>query len=290
MDDQKLKERIYSIDFLRGLVMMIMLLDHTRDFVHHGAFLTDPTDLTTTTVPLFFTRWITHYCAPTFVFLSGISIYLQKMNGKTNAELSRFLFTRGLWLILLEFTVVRFGIVFNFDYSFFGMAQVIWVIGASMIVMAGLIWLPVRVVGAIGVLMIVLHNLLDVFQVPPNIAFGGQPLPELSQVFWIILHQPGVIPIAEGWVAFLAYPLIPWVGVMAAGYALGVIYAWEPATRKRLLLGLGLAATVLFVALRATNFYGDPGPWMTKTELIERSAASANEGPAPSEARGSIGT
>ncbi len=268
MDDQKLKERIYSIDFLRGLVMMIMLLDHTRDFVHHGAFLTDPTDPTTTTVPLFFTRWITHYCAPAFVFLSGISIYLQKMSGKTNAELSRFLFTRGLWLIFLEFTVVRFGVVFNFDYSFFGMAQVIWVIGVSMIVMAALIWVPLRIVGAIGVLMIIFHNLLDTFQVPPNIAFAGQPPPDLSQVLWIILHQPGIIPIVEGSAAFALYPLIPWIGVMAAGFAAGAIYNWDPAKRRKWLLVAGSGATVLFVVVRLINIYGDPIPWSQQTSPV----------------------
>src|SRR5829696_3756445 len=169
MNVENVKQRIYSIDFLRGVVMMLMLLDHTRDFVHHGALISDPTDPATTTVPIFFTRWITHYCAPTFVFLSGISIYLQKLYGKSNGELSRFLFTRGLWLIFLEFTFVRLGAVFNFDYGgFFGMAQVIWVIGASMIVMAILIWLPVRVTGVIGLLMIVLHNLLDRYDVPPS--------------------------------------------------------------------------------------------------------------------------
>src|SRR6478735_9694718 len=161
MDSEKIKQRIYSVDLLRGVVMMIMLLDHTRDFVYHNGLISDPTDMATTTVPLFFSRWITHYCAPTFVFLSGVSIFLQKMNGKSNTELSRFLFTRGLWLVVLEFTVVRSLVVFNFDYSsFFGMAQVIWVIGVSMIVMAGLIFLPLRVIAILGIAMIFLHNLL----------------------------------------------------------------------------------------------------------------------------------
>ncbi len=147
-----IKERIYSIDLLRGVVMMIMLIDHTREFVHAGAMQFDPTDLSKTSVAVFFTRWITHYCAPIFVFLAGTSIFLQKLNGKSNAELSRFLWTRGLWLVILEFTVVRFGIVFNLDYSAsFGMVQVIWVIGVSMIVMAALIYLPVKVVGGVGV-------------------------------------------------------------------------------------------------------------------------------------------
>lgn len=263
MTSDRIKERIYSIDLLRGVVMMIMLLDHTRDFVHHEALLSDPTDPATTTVAIFFTRWITHYCAPTFVFLSGVSIYLQKLNGKSNAELSRFLFTRGLWLIFLEFTVVRFGMVFNFDYSFFGMGQVIWVIGVSMIVMAGLIYLPARIVGVAALAMIVLHNLLDRFQLPPNIAFGGEGT--FAQSLWIILHQMGVVPlVTHGPVIFFGYPLIPWVGVMAAGWAVGTIYNWEAGRRRKLLYAVGIAATILFVALRLVNVYGDPAPWSSQ--------------------------
>jgi uncharacterized membrane protein len=277
---EQIKERIYSIDFLRGIVMMIMLLDHTRDFVYHGALLTDPTNPATTTVPLFFTRWITHYCAPTFVFLSGVSIYLQKMYGKSAGELSRFLFTRGLWLILLEFTIVRFGFVFNFDYSFLGVAQVIWVIGLSMVVMAALVYLPVRIVGLFGVGLIVLHNLLDRFQVPPAIAFGGNPPPDLSQIVWMILHQPGVIPVFGGASSsFLAYPLIPWVGVMAAGYALGTVYSWDAARRRKLLLGLGLTMCALFVVIRFTNVYGDPDRWFTKEQAAAQVAAAAQNRP-----------
>lgn len=259
---REIKERIYSVDLLRGVVMMIMLLDHTRDYLLAGALQSDPTDPATTTVAVFFTRWITHYCAPTFVFLSGVSIYLQKANGKSNAELSRFLFTRGLWLIFLEFTLVRFSIVFNFDYSFFGMAQVIWVIGISMIVMAALIYLPVKVVGAASVVMIVLHNLLDGFQVPPQIVFAGTPAPSFSQDLWIMLHQQGVVPLFGGASqAFFAYPLIPWIGVMAAGYALGPVYKWESEKRRKLLLKLGLLATALFVVIRLVNIYGDPSHW-----------------------------
>src|SRR5580765_6326362 len=257
----KIKERIYSVDFLLGLVMMIMLLDHTRDYVMAGALQSDPTDPATTTVAVFFTRWITHYCAPTFVFLSGVSIYLQKLSGKTNGELARFLITRGLWLIFLEFTIIRFSMVFNLDYSFFGMAQVIWVIGVSMIVMAALIYLPVKVVGATGVAMIVLHNLLDGFRVPPQIAFGGTPPPSLSQSLWIAFHQPGIVPITGSSSIFFAYPLIPWIGVMAAGYALGTIYAWEPERRRKLLLALGVSGTLLFIVIRLINIYGDPLPW-----------------------------
>lgn len=267
MNTEPIKERIYSIDFLRGVVMMIMLLDHTRDFVHHGALLSDPTDMSSTTVPLFFTRWITHYCAPVFVFLSGVSIFLQKMNGKSNRELSRFLFTRGLWLVVLEFTVIRFLVTFNFDYaSFVGMAQVIWVIGVSMIVMAALIYLPFRVVGIVGLAMIVLHNMLDAYSLSPPIAFGGSP--DLLQTVWLILHQQGVVPVG-GSIAFIAYPLIPWVGVMAAGYALGSIYTWNAERRRKFLLIAGIAATFLFVVLRASNFYGDPSPWRNQTQFVE---------------------
>jgi uncharacterized membrane protein len=278
---ENLRRRIFAVDLLRGIVMMIMLLDHTRDFVQAGALLSDPTNPATTTVAVFFTRWITHYCAPTFVFLSGVSIYLQKLAGKSNAELSRFLWTRGLWLILLEFTVIRFLVVFNLDYTFFGMAQVIWVIGVSMIVMAALIYLPVNAVGIAGVLMIFLHNLFDGFQVPPNIAFAGAPPPDLWQSIRIILHQPGVIRLFSDSQAFVAYPLIPWVGAMMAGYALGPAYAWESDRRRKLLLRLGLAATVLFVAVRLVNVYGDPVPWSTEIRPPAMVAAST-DGSVPS--------
>lgn len=272
-----IKERIYSIDLLRGVVMMIMLLDHTRDFVHHGALLSDPADPATTTVPIFFTRWITHYCAPTFVFLSGVSIFLQRMNGKSNRELSRFLFTRGLWLVVLEFTVIRFLVTFNFDYaSFFGMAQVIWVIGVSMMVMAALIFLPLKIVGVLGVAMILLHNLLDPLSLPPQIAFGGSP--GFLQAVWLILHQQSVIPVSGGSIIFIAYPLIPWVGVMAAGFALGSVYTWQPERRRKWLLAIGIAATILFIGLRLTNLYGDPNSWTNEAEFVENVRARAEAG------------
>ncbi|MEP7149536.1 MAG: heparan-alpha-glucosaminide N-acetyltransferase domain-containing protein, partial [Acidobacteriota bacterium] len=264
---------------------MIMLLDHTRDYVHHGALSYDPTDMATTTVPLFFTRWITHYCAPTFVFLSGVSIYLQKMSGKSNAELSRFLFTRGLWLVFLEFTVIRFGTVFNLDYGgFFGMAQVIWVIGVSMVVMAALIYLPVRVTGVLGLLMIVLHNLLDRFNLPLSIAFGGEA--DLGQSVWMIFHQMGVVPLGStGSAIFFLYPLMPWIGVMAAGFACGTIYTWDARRRRKILLAVGITATVIFVALRFVNIYGDPSPWVSQKEFA--AAVQANPSPTVS---GPVGT
>ena len=249
--------------------MIIMLLDHVRDYVHAGGLTDSPTDLTKTNVILFFTRWITHFCGPTFVFLAGTSIYLQKLRGKSNAELSRFLITRGLWLIVLEFTVVRLSLMFNFDYSFLGLAEVIWVFGVSMIVLAGLIYLPVRIVAAIGIATIALHNLFDGVVVPPAVSFVGTPPPDIWQILWLFLHQPGFVPLFGGTTKlFTAYPLMPWVGVMAAGYALGSLYGSDAERRRRWLWRIGLAAVVLFIILRAINIYGDPAPWSMQPDGV----------------------
>lgn len=259
------RARLDSIDLLRGIVMVVMLLDHTRDFFHREAFSFDPTELAKTDAVLFFTRWVTHFCAPVFVFLAGTSACLQLARGKTKRELSRFLLTRGLWLVVLEFTVVRTAIFFHLDYREAGMAQVIWAIGVSMIVLAALIHLPLRVVGAFGVLMIVLHNLLDRIQVP--FWLPGSPLPSLREVGWVLLHQQGLVPVplpfveGGGGAVFVAYPLVPWVGVMAAGYAFGTLYQSTPERRRRVLVALGAAFVCAFVVLRALNIYGDPQPW-----------------------------
>ncbi len=264
----KIYRRIDSIDFLRGLVMVIMLLDHTREYVHSAAFHSSPTDLSKTNVALFLTRWITHICAPTFVFLAGTSIYLQKMRGKSLSELSKFLLTRGLWLIFLEFTIIRFSLFFNFDYSFFGLAEVIWVFGISMIILAALIHLPVRVIAALGIGTIALHNLFDGFAVPPATSMAGTPAPDFLQSLWMFLHQPGFVPLAPNVKMFVAYPILPWVGVMAAGYALGIVYTWEAERRRKFLLKLGLILTALFVVIRATNLYGDQQIWTTQPSPV----------------------
>jgi uncharacterized membrane protein len=265
---RKTRQRIDSIDLLRGLVMVIMLLDHTREYVHADAFRFSPTDLSKTNVLLFFTRWITHLCAPTFVFLAGTSIYLQLMRGKSRAELSKFLLTRGLWLIILEFTIVRFAIFFNVDYAFLGLAEVIWVFGVSMIVLAALIFLPVRAAAAIGIAVVALHNLLDGITVPPATAMAGTPAPDALQKMWLFLHQPGFVPVFQDVKLFIAYPLLPWVGVMAAGYALGAVYVWEAARRRKFLFRLGLVVLGLFVLIRAINIYGDPQPWAAQPSAI----------------------
>ena len=262
--------RIDSIDLLRGVVMVIMMLDHTRDFVHSGAFLFDPTDLTKTTPALFFTRWITHFCAPVIVFLAGTGTYLQFARGKTKRELSKFLVTRGLWLIVLELTVVRMGVFFNADYRFFGFLQVIWVIGVSMIILALLIHLPLKVIAAFGIAMIALHNLLDGVQVQ-GWQGPGSPVPSLGAKLWILLHMPfRAFPIF-GWpspVVAVIYNVIPWVGVMAVGYAFGALYRKNAATRRRWLLWLGGVATLLFIVIRAVNFYGDPSHWSKQKNIL----------------------
>ncbi|HEY8164870.1 MAG TPA: heparan-alpha-glucosaminide N-acetyltransferase domain-containing protein [Gemmatimonadaceae bacterium] len=256
------KQRINSVDLLRGLIMVIMLLDHTRDFVHHDTFFFDPTDLTRTNPALFYTRWVTHFCAPLFVFLSGAGAYFQLARGKPKAELSRFLVTRGLWLIVLEFTVVRFLVFWNVDYSFIGMAQVIWVLGCSMILLAGLIHLPIRAIAAFGIGMILVHNAFDSVQVTPWQG-PGTPYPTGLNALWVLLHQQGVLlPLGfPGPVLFNLYPLIPWLGVMAAGYAFGSVYNRPPSERRRWLIRWGAIITVGFIVLRATNLYGNPSDW-----------------------------
>lgn len=270
------KKRVFSVDILRGLVMVIMVLDHIREFVHADAFLYSPTDLTKTSTTLFFTRWITHFCAPVFVFLAGTSIYLQRINGKSPRELSRFLVTRGIWLIVVEFTVVRFALFFNFDYSLLGFAEVIWIFGVSMIVLAGLIFLPLRVIAVIGLVVVAGHNLLDGIRIPPEISFAGTPPPDFLQSIWMLLHQQGMIHFGDLTKVFVAYPLIPWTGVMALGYVVGSLYEMEVEKRRRILLRLGIAVTVLFVILRAINIYGDPAPWAAQPSALFTSLSFLN--------------
>ncbi|HXD34658.1 MAG TPA: heparan-alpha-glucosaminide N-acetyltransferase domain-containing protein [Pyrinomonadaceae bacterium] len=264
------RSRVDSIDLLRGIVMVIMMLDHTRDFAHTGAFMFDPTDLSQTTPALFFTRWITHYCAPVFVFLAGTGIYLQLMRGKSKSELSKFLIKRGLWLIVLELTVVKFGVFFNLDPRFLGFLQVIWVIGVSMIVLAGLIHLPLKVVAGFGLLMIFLHNLLDRIKVE---GWGGPgtPVPGVWTKLWILLHEPFSFFPVFGFpspIVMVIYNLIPWVGVMAAGYAFGALYRKEVKERRSWLLGLGLISTCLFIFLRALHLYGEHADWSKQKNVV----------------------
>ena len=256
------RSRIDSVDLLRGIVMVVMLLDHTRDFVHGDALRFDPTDITRTYPALFFTRWITHFCAPIFVFLAGTGSWFQLSRGKSKAELSSFLVKRGFWLIVLEFTLVRFAAFWDFSIQFMGVAQVIWTLGWCMIALAALIHLPYRAIVAFGLATVVLHNALDPIAVT-QWQGPGSPVPGAFDKLWIILHEGGFFPVA-GWpspVLFVLYPLIPWIGVMALGFAFGRVYDWPAGQRRRTLLRWGIAITGGFVLLRLTNLYGNPGDW-----------------------------
>ncbi len=260
------RARVDSVDLLRGLIMVIMMLDHTRDFVHSDAFLFDPTDMTKTYPLLFFTRWVTHFCAPLFVFLAGTGAYFQELRGKPKAELSKFLLSRGLWLIFLEVAVVRPLIFFNAHYTVvFTLLQVIWAIGWSMIALAALIHLRLRSIVVISVGMIAFHNWLDGIRVT-SWAGPGSPVPGFGASLWKIMHQPGpIFPFGyPGPAVLVLYPLVPWIGVMGAGYAFGSIYRMNSAERKRVLLRLGGALTACFIVIRAINIYGDPSPWVAQ--------------------------
>jgi len=241
--------RIESVDVVRGVIMILMALDHTRDYFGDAA--ASPTNLATASAALFMTRWITHLCAPVFFLLTGTGASLARRRRST-AELSRFLVTRGLWLIFLELVVYRcFILQFNFDYQT-TVLTVLWALGWAMIVLGALVWLPTPVVTALGALVIVLHNLLD--------PISAQSLGSLAPL-WNVLHGPGVIFTDGHHMLFAAYPLVPWVGVTAVGYGLGEVYRWDPARRRALLLRAGLALTAAFFVLRAVNGYGDPSRW-----------------------------
>src|ERR1043166_1684458 len=244
---QPSRQRLDSVDLLRGLVMVIMALDHVRDYLTNLRF--QPEDLDRTTPALFMTRWGTHFCAPTFMFLVGVGMSLAHQRGKTKPELARFLLTRGIWLIFLEFTVVNFGWAFNFNYSNGLLLLVLWALGMCMICLAGLIFLPRPAIAAIALGMIVAHNAFDSTQPPGS---------GILATLWSILHRFG--PIAGGRI-FVLYPLIPWIGVMAAGFLFCPIITADPRVRRSRLLVIGLSLTVAFVLLRTLNHYGDPNPW-----------------------------
>jgi uncharacterized membrane protein len=237
--------RIESIDVLRGLLMLLMAIDHTRDYFSNVAI--DPSDPIRSWPALFFTRWITHLCAPGFILLAGASVYLQRQR-KSAATLTRALILRGLWLIALEVTVVSFGWSFGFGMPIF---QVIWVIGVSLIVLAGLQWLHLSAVGAFGAIVIFGHDLLD--------RVHAESLGRWSDA-WYVLHERGVLTFHAHPIAVYGYPMIPWVGVMALGYCFGWIVAMPPKTRQRISVLVGSASAGLFAVLRFTHGYGDPGP------------------------------
>ena len=244
------KTRIGSIDLIRGAVMILMAIDHVR--VYSGVPAGGPTP------GVFFTRWITHFCAPAFIFLAGTSIFL---HGRKHADVSRYLLTRGAWLIFLEFTFLRVAWTFNFDFLHYEMAGVIWVIGCCMILMAGLVKLPLSVVGAIGGVIIAAHNLMDSHMGTLLDGLDQNRLSGLWKIFYVGFFAGPIQFGANGPNLIVLYSIIPWIGVMAAGYAFGKILTLEPGQKKTVCLIIGLSAIGLFLVLRGFNLYGDPRPW-----------------------------
>jgi uncharacterized membrane protein len=251
-----LRPRLEAIDALRGLVIILMALDHTRDFFHWGVFANlNPLDLKTTTPALFLTRWITHFCAPLFVFLAGTGSFMAAGRGKFRAQLSSFLLTRGLWLVVLEVTWIRcLGWSFNFDFSTVWLA-VIWAIGISMVVLAGLIYLPLPLIAAFGLVLIAGHNAWDGWDEMVKQPNG------LGTALWQVLHAGGKVQVSPGFTIGVSYPLVPWIGVMALGYAFGTLWHLPPGQRQWVMVGAGVTAMLLFALLRGTNLYGDTHPW-----------------------------
>ena len=261
------RARVDSIDIMRGLIMVIMALDHIRDYFHNQSQLFDPTNLARTDGFLFFTRWITHFCAPGFMFLAGTAAYLYGRRGRSTAEVSRFLWTRGLWLVVLELTVVAwFGWNFGFNPDELSLA-VIWALGWSMVALAGLIYLPWRVLLAFGLAMIAFHNAFD----------GVQP-EQFGALAWLwrVLHVRSPLLPSIGPSPVVAYPLIPWIGVMAAGFCFGRVLDLKREERRRVLMWLGLGATLAFVVLRWSNLYGDPSPWSVQATPVLTVASFLN--------------
>jgi uncharacterized membrane protein len=253
MESTGTQTRIRSIDALRGLIMIVMALDHTREYFNRSAFQFQPDDLSRTSAALFFTRWITHFCAPVFFFTAGLGAFFWLTHGRTPKQLTRFLVTRGLWLVVLELTVLRLLMYFSLFKGFVALT-ILWALGWSMVALGFLARLPVRVLAVLSILTIVLHNLADPVSATQ---FGG------AAWIWNLLHELGVFK--AGSVTFLvAYPLVPWFAVMAAGYCFGQVVALEGEARRRWMIRIGCGLTLAFLIIRWINIYGDPAPWSTK--------------------------
>ena len=251
--------RIESIDILRGVAMVIMALDHVRDFFHYGSFFSDPSNIETTTPILFFTRFITHYCAPVFIFLAGTSAFLYGSK-KTKNQLFKFLFTRGFWLVFLAFVVNNLVWKFDFTYSLIFL-QVIWAIGLCMVLLSLIIYLPFRALLIIGLVLVAGHNLLD------GVVLQGN---SLKSIVWYILHQQQFISIGDTQFVFV-YPIIPWFGLIILGYCFGTFYTkgFDVAVRKKWLLRIGFTSIALFFIIRGVNVYGDLVPWSTQDTTVK---------------------
>ncbi len=248
------RKRLPGIDRLRGLVLILMALDHVRDFFDADSLRFSPTDLTHTYPALFLTRFVTHFCAPTFVLLAGVSAFLHGTKLASRERLAGFLATRGLWLIALDAIVV--SPVWTLQFGKFELGT-LWAIGCGLIALSGLVFLPPRAVLAIGAAITLAHNFLDPIHAADFGSFGP---------FWSLLHEPGPLPF--GLKGGVLYPALPWIGIMALGYGLGPLFVEPARWRERLLIRVGLAATLLFLALRGANLYGDPHPWTVQATPV----------------------
>ncbi|MDN3657023.1 heparan-alpha-glucosaminide N-acetyltransferase domain-containing protein [Ferruginibacter paludis] len=255
------QKRIDSIDVLRGIVMVIMTLDHTRDFFHVAANTGDPLAVPSASPILFFTRWITHFCAPTFVFLSGLSCYLQSFK-KSKKELSSFLIKRGLWLIIAEAIILSFVFTLNPLYNIIFL-EVIWAIGISMMILGLLIYLPFPVILTIGLVIVLGHNLLDI----PEAAPGFKP----SFLYSLLHRVGGVMPFAPGHILLVLYPFLPWTGLMILGYCTGTFFSsnYSADERKKILLRIGVFTILFFVLVRFVNVYGNPFQWSKQNTWLD---------------------
>lgn len=251
-------KRVESIDLLRGVVMVIMAIDHVRDYFHYDAFFYDPTDLSKTNTALFFTRFITHYCAPVFVFLSGISAYLYGTK-KNKKQLSLFLLTRGIWLLLAELFIVSLFRTFNTSFTYINF-QVIGAIGICMMLLSAIIYMPKPLIFFTGAAIVLFHNTLDAVHVPGN---------DLPAFLWSLLHEAKHFSF-EQYDVYVRYPVLPWLGVMILGYCAGTLYApgVNTAKRKRILFSTGIGAVVLFIMLRSVNLYGDAATWSVQKDNL----------------------
>lgn len=238
--------------------MVIMALDHVRDFMHSTAMTQSPTDLQTTTTLLFMTRWITHLCAPTFVFLSGVAAFISFKRNNNLRESRNFLLKRGIWLVILEFTLVNFALWFDIHFRFM-ILEVIAAIGLSFFVLSLMLKLPSRIIGITGLLIIFCHNLLQGVSIPEN---------PVAMFISSVLFRPLMIQITPGFGIFTAYPLIPWLGIMLTGFAVGEFFEIPAEKRNKIFLKFGLAALLLFVVIRYINLYGDPSHWSVQKSAL----------------------
>jgi uncharacterized membrane protein len=244
------KLRLPSVDALRGLVMIIMALDHTREFFNASAMVFQPEDLSRTTVALFLTRWVTHICAPVFSLTAGLGAFFWMSHGRTPAQLSKFLWKRGVWLAIVDLTVMRFALTFSMAHGIL-ILSVLWALGLSMIVLALFVRLPIKWLAAVSIAVIALHNLADTVSAAQFGSWGW---------IWNVLHQPGVFSV-DGAMVLVAYPLVPWVAVMALGFCFGKIMVLDAPARRSWLAKIGLGTVAAFLLVRGINLYGDPQPW-----------------------------